>query len=532
MSPSRAASIAVLLAALAASGQQRPRTGTFEITGKLVNALTGEVIRNAFVQLTEATRSGQMRRSEVSSDGGFAFHDLAPGKYSLMAQARNFAPQLLDEHEGFSTAVAVGPDKNSAGIIFRLRPQSSISGRVLDEHNEPVRDAQVMLFERNNDMGKRRVQMRGQQQSDDQGVYHFHHLGAGTYYLAVSAQPWYRRYYAQQFPRNQADQQDNDSALDVAYPLTFYADAFDSDGASAILLRAGDRINADFNLTPVPGLHVTLPASGPAGGYAPSLQYLAFGAPIDVAQVNVMGRENELQMSGIAPGDYLLTVHSNDGKNHVQRMQNMSLRQSGALDISSLEPMEGIHGVVKFDGEAPPNVFLQIVDSSSGRQMGTRVDEKGEFTINPEQPGRLTFGLINAAGYAIRTITASGEPVRGRTVEFTGKEPLEVSLTVSRGVGKVNGVVINSDKPVSGTMVVLVPQETGDNVTLFRRDQSDSDGTFTLPDVVPGRYTVIALENGWEMEWASPEALRPYLARGTAIEISGREQVDIKVVAQ
>ncbi|HWC18257.1 MAG TPA: carboxypeptidase-like regulatory domain-containing protein [Terriglobales bacterium] len=528
------ASYVMFLLTLTAVGQQQVRSerGKFEISGKLVNALSGEVIHNAFVQLAPATQPGQMRRSEVSVDGSFAFDNLTPGKYSLMAQARNFPQQFLDEHQGFSTAVAVGPDKTSTGIVFRLRPQSSISGRVLDEHNEPAREAQVMLFQRNSDLGKRRVEMRGQEQTNDLGEYHFNHLGPGTYYLAVSAQPWYRRYYLQQFPRKRGDQQDNDSALDVAYPLTFYADAFDSEGASAIVLRAGDRISADFNLTPVQALHLTLPASSPTGGYAPNLQYLAFGEPVNVVQSNVMGREDELQMSGIPPGDYLLTLHSNDGKNHTQRMQNVSLRQSGALDISSAENLEGIHGTVTFDGGPPPNTFLQVVDSSSGRQMGARIDEKGEFTINPEQPGRLTFGMINAPGYVIRTITAPAARVNGRTVEFTGKEPLEISIKVSRGVGRVNGTVMSGDKPVSGTMVVLVPEEIGDNLTLFRRDQSDSDGTFTLPDVVPGRYTVLALQNGWEMEWASADALRPYLSRGTPVQISGQEQVDIKVAAQ
>ena len=91
---------------------------------------------------------------------------------------------------------------------------------------------------------------------------------------------------------------------------------------------------------------------------------------------------------------------------------------------------------------------------------------------------------------------------------------------------------MNGDKPASGTMVVLAPQEIADNAPLFRRDQSDSDGTFTLSDVVPGRYTAIALQNGWEMEWASPEALRPYLAKGTPVVVKGKERLEIKIAAQ
>jgi len=522
----------ILLVALTASGQQQLRTerGKFEVSGKLINALTGELIHNAFVQLSPATQSGAPARSEVSADGSFAFHDLAPGKYSLMAQARNFPQQSLDQHEGFSTAVAVGADKTSTGIVFRLRPQSSISGRVLDEHNEPVREAQVILFEKNNDLGRRRVEMHGQLQTDDQGEYHFAHLGPGTYYVAVSAQPWYRRYYVQQFARKRGDDQPADSALDIAYPLTFYPNATESDGAGAILLRPGDRITADFDLTPVPSLHLTLPNSGPPGSLrAPTFQNLVFGEPAQFLQPNLSGRDGELDISGIAPGDYLL--QTGDGRDPPARM-HVSLRQSGALEIPSLEGIQSIHGTVKFEGERWPNAFLQIVDLDSGRQMGVRIDEQQEFTINPERPGRLAFALVNAPGYAIRTIAATGGRVSGRTVEFTAKEPLELSILVSAGVGKVNGTVVRADQPLAGAMVVLIPQNIADNITLFRRDQSDSDGTFTLPDVVPGRYTVIALENGWEMEWTSPDRLRPYLALGTSVEITGKEQLDIKVAAQ
>jgi hypothetical protein len=91
---------------------------------------------------------------------------------------------------------------------------------------------------------------------------------------------------------------------------------------------------------------------------------------------------------------------------------------------------------------------------------------------------------------------------------------------------------MNGDKPISGAMVVLVPRDIADNLSLFRRDQSDSDGTFTLPDVVPGLYTAIAIQDRWDMDWAQPEALRPYLAKGTPVQIDGKQQLEIRVAAQ
>jgi hypothetical protein len=53
-----------------------------------------------------------------------------------------------------------------------------------------------------------------------------------------------------------------------------------------------------------------------------------------------------------------------------------------------------------------------------------------------------------------------------------------------------------------------------------RRDQSDSDGSFSLRDVAPGHYTVVAIEDGWELDWAQPEALARYLPRGIGVTVS------------
>jgi hypothetical protein len=81
-------------------------------------------------------------------------------------------------------------------------------------------------------------------------------------------------------------------------------------------------------------------------------------------------------------------------------------------------------------------------------------------------------------------------------------------------------------------MMVLVPQDPANNLELFRRDQSDSDGTFTLRDALPGKYTVLALEDAWDMQWSDPEVLKSFLAGGVAVEIRAQDKLKIKVNVQ
>jgi len=57
----------------------------------------------------------------------------------------------------------------------------------------------------------------------------------------------------------------------------------------------------------------------------------------------------------------------------------------------------------------------------------------------------------------------------------------------------VEGVAQRSGKPAPAAMVVLVPDDPEANLELFRRDQSDLDGSFALAQVVPGTYTILAI---------------------------------------
>jgi hypothetical protein len=68
-------------------------------------------------------------------------------------------------------------------------------------------------------------------------------------------------------------------------------------------------------------------------------------------------------------------------------------------------------------------------------------------------------------------------------------------------------------------MVLLAPDGPTPAPELFRRDQTDSDGSFLLRNVIPGSYTAVAIEDGWSLDWARPEVFRRYLAGGKAIVV-------------
>jgi hypothetical protein len=45
-------------------------------------------------------------------------------------------------------------------------------------------------------------------------------------------------------------------ALDVAYPTTYYGGATEAEGASPIVIKGGERMQADITMEAVPALHI------------------------------------------------------------------------------------------------------------------------------------------------------------------------------------------------------------------------------------------------------------------------------------
>jgi len=73
-------------------------------------------------------------------------------------------------------------------------------------------------------------------------------------------------------------------------------------------------------------------------------------------------------------------------------------------------------------------------------------------------------------------------------------------------------------------MVVLVPKDPEANHDLFRRDQSDQDGSFSLRSVIPGSYTIVAIENGWDLDWSRLGVIAHYAKHGQNVTVTDHAQ--------
>jgi hypothetical protein len=178
-------------------------------------------------------------------------------------------------------------------------------------------------------------------------------------------------------------------------------------------------------------------------------------------------------------------------------------------------------------------IELRPVETGSGYFANISKDKAGknEFQIADVKPGSYNVFLGNAPGFYIDKVQAVGATVSGNNMTIGSAGQVHLAVSIGQGLGRVDGVALRDAKPAAGVMIVLIPNESQNDPFRFRRDQSDSDGSFTLQEVPPGRYTLVAIENGWNQQWADPAVFKQWLGGGKSVQVApnGKYTVEVQV---
>ena len=146
-------------------------------------------------------------------------------------------------------------------------------------------------------------------------------------------------------------------------------------------------------------------------------------------------------------------------------------------------------------------------------------------------PGVYEIRLLNTNAYYVKSVEVKGASYSSGLLYVREGAAVNLSVVAAKGLTKVNGIALKDGRPLSGAMILLVPRDSGHG-TGIPRDQSDSDGTFTLLNVKPGRYSLIAVDNGHDLEYHDPGVLRPYLSQAQTVEIPLPQNDPLRVSVQ
>jgi len=492
----------------------------FKIAGTVVNTITGAPLGRVHVSIANTRARAERIEMVTDESGHFEFMGVPAGKYSLQGARRGYVTSTFDQHEQYSTAVVTGPDLSTDKLVFRLMPLALITGHVLDESGEGVRDAQLHLFKEDHSGGMSRIVGVGHSSADDRGYFDFPLMPPGTYFVSASGSPWYA---VHPLAGLSGDPARISPELDVAYPTTYYGGATDSDGATPIELKGGQTQEVEIRLAPVPALHFTLRVpveEGEPNGFRQPvlLKHVFDSAEFPRTVQTQFVSPGLIEVSGLAPGRYDVSIRSSNPAD-AQQFSEIDLEHDGQdLNAADSETMTRLTVTLRA-GSLPKQYGVGLRDSRQKMIAFAPADSNGPLVFPAVKPGKYAI-VVPAQGkfYAVKRIIFPGGETQGHDLIVSGAA-MEVTAELTEGVVAVEGVVLKAGRPTPGIMVALVPNDPEAHVDLFRRDQSDFDGTFALRGVIPGTYTVVAVEDAWGFDWLKAGVLERYVQRGQTVVV-------------
>jgi len=536
----------------------------------------------------------QNPETTTDASGRFTLEVPRGGGWRLQAEARGFHQQSFDDHDGYFSAVVLSDAEPGYDLTFRLTPNALMTGLVYDEAGEPVESARVIaelipppVPGVSSVAQSERPRQVGFGQTDDLGHFELSGLEPGKYRLKVEAQPWYANGMRGmvQLRANPlggaAPPPPPDPSLDFVYPTTWFPGTDEESAAETIVLGPGEARQSDLHLTAIPAMHLKIPRTDGASEQPPQASN-ARGRqqqPQQQRQATLVrvsgdgggfgsmstsaGPNGQWDFGGLSPGTYEVHLPGPDGRPDGE-VREVTVR-SGSQTVITLDGAKPLVRVdVAIDGAAADeNVTVEFVDTETGRRIqanfpqrgrrgpgggmvsfdGTEPalrDENADDTGDP--PAKTRFAMLppheyevyvsgGGSDYYLIGVAAKGAKAQGRTVTIDGAAT--VTVKVANGHGRVDGVAKLDGKPVEGAMVLLVPATLGQpgNLSSVQRDETNTDGTFLISQVIPGRYILVAIDGGWSVDWRKPETLAPYLLHGVPVEVKASAKVNEELEA-
>lgn len=497
------------------SARPRAPRNSQSLEGKVVSE-EGQPIKSATVTV-RSKEKGPLSDVQTTTDeeGAFSISELEPGLYEVGVAALGFVRHL---DPGEQRYFAPGDP-----VTITMRTGGVITGRVTDTAGQPVTGVKIGLLRLRD--GEDRLfktpGLRAIRYSDDRGIYRFHGLPAGTYFVAAGGpEPFIGR----------------ETAYDKDAPTYFPS----SDRAHAAEVRVSlgqERADVDITYRAFKGhtLAGIFTGKTASGNYPSGLFSFLYDASTGTIVWQAGPRERALSIPfacyGLPDGDYDLVAYSgyNTDEGTAARPLRISLR---GRDVDKLQvpltPLGQIKGRLVADtteasncGErnVPPltkSYFIAHRDEDDVSAHSARfplsttpwaaADSGGQFLVRNVQEGKYHFEVrLSDENWYPVAITRPSPDVRGQSIDVTeqgvaidnGQRVSNLDVQLVPGAASLQGKIsLDGLDPetLNQLHVYLVPAELELSESLLRYHDVPvrENGEFSILSIAPGRYRIMA----------------------------------------
>ncbi|HEY6351587.1 MAG TPA: carboxypeptidase regulatory-like domain-containing protein [Candidatus Angelobacter sp.] len=505
-----------------------------QIEGTVVSAAGGQLLPRALVILRNLKGRAQTL-GRADDNAHFSFDRVDPGSYQILGGKQGYYTD--DSKRGMQPVVDLAAGDVVKDVLVRLLPLGVISGRIVDETNDPVRDVEVRLLGVEHYRGREFLNTMGSAISDDRGEYRIFDVRPGSYFLLAEHN------LSKEWKKQTGAVPVKGSRLDIAYPPLMYPGTSDMLQAQKLVVNPGDDLRADFGLFPVQAVSIQgRVVNGLTNRPIAQPSVTAYWGP----NAGVMARTAEIsengsgfEIRGIGPGTYTLrTTFVDDGESFSdERVVEIGSEGIRNVLISGLPDFE-IVGHVHLENARyafTPSVEFASVgprNSSIFRVGTTRPDYQFTGKLHPGDRYRVNVPNLPQDFY-LKSVRVSGREVANTDVVIGGRHT-EIDLLVSPGGGHIEGTTLNDKhEPVSGSYVLLVPDSSDKlDADLIRPAHCDVKGKFVMRGVPPGSYKLFAFENAEAEILNQPDLLKNYEQNSQSVKVeeAGKYTLEIKPV--
>jgi hypothetical protein len=526
--------VALFLLFASAGLAQQPVTSDAKVTETTRGSITGRVINSAGEPLAGAVAyigavgAGRSQTAVVDNNGEFKIEGLEAGVFLVWASTPGYVPAPPPSSTDSPSYYHIGDS-----VTITMIKGAVITGTVSGP-NGPVIAASVRAIRVRDDDGKALPSAVVRERlTDDRGVYRIYGLLPGAYLIVAGGTP--------QFGAAVYSGYTGDS------PIYFPSSARDT--ASEVIVRNGEEITADIQYRSEPGHSISGTVAGVVQGQGQS----SFGASISLVDVRdhstvmnttaISYNNFAFAFYGAADGEYELSASQIIPNSDYLKSAPRRIVVRGA-DLTGINltvaPLSSIAGHLIFESDpkagcarrretAPQEtiVFARRYEPERKAEPGTKTvaapevsltstrlvsdtvaDAKGSFTLRNLPPGSYRIDpRAPSAGWYLRSISIGApQTLASKTPNFTvardglalktSERVSGLTLTFTEGAASLRGRI----SPPEGQSiparlrVYLVPaeRESLDNVLRFFETAIDGDGRFTINNIAPGRYWIVA----------------------------------------
>jgi hypothetical protein len=530
-----------LLAALLMTVAQRSSTAAFDqsqssppnaqptatLGGIVVDRHSRMPIRSAVVRLNQPDGRGLSRTVTADGEGRFTFADLPGGEYVLSSTRSGFLPTTLGEQRrgGPGSPIAISDGEVRNDIEIPLSRGGVISGRVVDEHGEPVPAVQVTAQHHRLEAGKRVLRPAFSDRTDDRGDYRLFMLAAGDYIVSAEPNPL---------------QMMMGGPLATMPPLaaprpvsgaiaTYYPNSTTPALARPVTVVEG-RETARVNITLAAGKLARVRGRAFTGSGEP------FARAVVILQTRIGGllpsivrgmtrEDGSFELLDVLPGEYIVTVRP-IAENPDSETGRADLTVAGNnIDDVVISASRGatLRGTITSEtGEAVPlqttQLSVRLVPASSergGPAIPLALHANFAFEArNILGAYRLTADANGPVGlWALKRVRWRGEDVTDRAFDFRSNDTIdEIEIVFSDRWATLSGVLSDEGgTPIGDAPLVLFSVDEARWVPGGRHVRgmhTDHQGRYGVSWLLAGEYFLAAPREMDPDQWKDPAFLR------------------------